>query len=226
MGRYPEVIFKVGRRRVSNTTLKWLKQKKRTYEKMWKRHGVLILRSIEKTCGINFPKVVRNEGITVWLQKWRREDGDYVGEMIETEPRKFTIYLKKKSTWKATKDIMVHEMIHCLTWQVYYHDQRRSETKLFEDYFADELLTSLVEKLVLGKKLTRNQCVEALDYAMDEMKLRIGRKNHHKKLVDSVMDFMKEYQRKIRRKRSNILRERHLLITKLPSPLPNTLEDH
>lgn len=225
MIRYPKVIFRVGRRRVSSTTLKWLELKKRNFEKMWKRYGSDILRRSERACGIRFPKVVRDEGIEIWLQRWRREDGDYVGDMIETEPRKLTLYLRKKDTWKSVKDVIVHELIHCLMWQVYYYDMRRREVTLFEDYFSDELLTSLVEKIVLGTKLTRKQCVEALDYAMSEMKLRLGRKKYHKKLIDSVMRFMKRYQQRVRRKRSNILRERRRLIRELASPLPSTLED-
>ena len=225
MSRYPEVIFRVGRRRVPSTTLKWLEQKKRGFEKMWKRYGSDILRRIERACGIGFPKMIQEEGIEVWLQRWKREDGDYVGDMIETEPRKLTLYLRKNDTWKSVKDVIVHELIHCLMWQVYYYDLRRREVTLFEDYFADELLASLVEKTVLGTKLTRKQCVEALDYAMSEMKLRLGRKKHHKKLIGSIIEFMKRYQQRVRRKRSNILRERSLLVSELPSPLPITLDD-
>ncbi|MFQ6116119.1 MAG: hypothetical protein ACE5NG_18820, partial [bacterium] len=145
MNRYPEVIFRVGRRRVSSATLKWLKQKKRSFEKMWKRYGSGILRRVERACGISFPKVVREEGIEIRLQRWRPEDGEYVGDMIETEPRKLTLYLRKNDSWKSVKDVIVHELIHCLMWQIYYYDLRRREVTLFEDYFADELLASLVE---------------------------------------------------------------------------------
>jgi len=225
MSHYPEVIFIVGRRKVPNSTLEWLKQKKRSFEKMWRRYGSDILQRVESACGIGFPTFVREEGIEIWLQRWRREDGGYVGDMIETEPRKFTIYLRKNDSWKSVKDVIVHELIHCLMWQVYYYDLRRREVTLFEDYFADELLASLVEKIVLGTSLTRRQCAEALDYAMSKMRLRLGRKNHHKKLIHSIMEFMKIYQRRIRKKRSDILRERMRVIKELASPLPSTLED-
>lgn len=225
MNQYPHVVFKVGRRRVSNRERERLEQKKSHLERMWERHGLNILKRIEKACGIRFPQRVCDEGIEIWLQIRRREDGEYVGEMDETEPCKLILYLGRNETWKSAKAIIVHELIHCLTWQVYYYDLRRREVTLFEDYFADELLTSLVEKIVLGRKLTRRQCDDALNYAMSELKLRLGKGKRHRKVIDSLMDFMKGFQSRIRTKETDVLRERRLLINELASPLPSTSED-
>ena len=101
--------------------------------------------------------------------------------------------------------------------------------KLFEDYFADELITSLIEPIVLGRRLDRINYDEALDYAISETKRRIiglrKRKKQYRKLINSLKDFLKDYQRRVRSEGSDVLKERRQLLLELPSPLPVSLED-
>jgi hypothetical protein len=197
-------------------------QKRNQLFKKWQADGVNILKAVEKNCGLAFPKKAIEEGIEVHLHKWRIEDGDYVGDVTETEPLKLNIYLKKRSDWKSVKSTLTHELIHCIMWQTYYFDFRRNPT-LFEDYFADELITCIVEQLALGRKLNRTVCREAFDYALSETNLRLARVEHSRKMTKSLMDFAASYRSRIKGRKSDILGERRRLLQELPSPLPEEL---
>jgi len=196
---------------------------------MWRLDGQKILRRMEKVCGTSFPRRGVEEGLEVYLYRRRREDADRLADMDETDPKRINLYLSRDSTWRSVKSTIVHELIHCLMWQAYYYDRRRSEVKLFEDYFADELLTSLIEQVVLGRRLDRIDYDEALNYAMSQTKQRIlglrKRKEHYRKMMDSLKEFLKDYRRKVRSEGSDFLRERRRLLLELPSPLPASLED-
>lgn len=226
----PYILYRLGRRRNSNYSRAWLIRKRDYFSRMLKRDGPKLLKRIEKVCGISFPRRVVEEGIEVYLYKRRKEDGDYLGNMIETDPRRINLYLSRNSTWRSVKSVIVHELIHCLMWQAYYYDFRRREVTLFEDYFADEFLTSLIEQVVLGRKLSRIECGEALDYAISETRQRINglrkRKKQYRRMINSLKDFLKGYQRRVRSKSSDILKERRRLLMELPSPLPTSLEDN
>lgn len=143
--------------------------------------------------------------------------------MAETEPLKLNIYLKKRSTWKTVKSTLIHELIHCLMWQTYYFDFRRRNPTLFEDFLADELITCIVEQLTLGRNPNRKICREAFDYALGETDLRLKRIQHSKRLTKSLVEFVKGYSSRIRRRGSDILKERQRLLKELPSPLPEKL---
>lgn len=229
MKNYPHVALRLGRRKISNSGRAWLIRRREYFSRRWKRDGPKLLKRIEKDCGISFPRKVVEEGVVVYLYKRRKEDGDYLGDMIETNPRRINLYLSKKSTWRSVKSVIVHELIHCLMWQAYYYDLRRREVTLFEDFFADELLTSLIEQVVLRRKLDRINYGEALDYAVSETRQRIiglrKRKKEYRRMIKTLRDFLKDYRRRVRDKKSDILKERLRLLSELPSPLPPTLDD-
>lgn len=230
MKKYPDLIFRLGRRVISNRDHSWLLQKRDYFSRMWKRDGRKLLKQIEKVCGIGFPRKIVNEGMMVYLYKRRKNDGNYLGDMIETNPECVNIYLSSKSTWRSVKAVIVHELVHCLMWQAYYYDLKRREVSLFEDYFADELLTSLVEHIVLGRSLSRIDYHGALNYAISEVRQRIiglrKRKKECRKMVKSLREFMREYLRRVRCGESDILKERRRLLLDLPSPLPLTLDNY
>jgi len=230
MKNHPSMVFRLGRRAVSSGEHAWLVQKKDYFSRMWERDSRRLLNQTERVCGVGFPRKIVDEGIEVYLYKRRRDDGDYLGDMIETNPKRINLYLARKSTWRSVRAVIVHELIHCLMWQAYYYDLKRREVSLFEDYFADELLTSLVEHVVLGRSLSRIDYNGALDYAISEVRQRViglrKRKKEHRKMVKSLREFMKEYQRRVRHGESDILKERRRLLLDLPSPLPLTLDNH
>jgi hypothetical protein len=62
---------------------------------------------------------------------------------------------------------------------------RRKNPTLFEDYFADELITCIVEQMVQGRKLGRKAFRESLDYALSEARLRLTRSGHSRALTTS-----------------------------------------
>jgi len=221
--KYPRIVFRLGRRKTPKSSRVWLARKRDNFSRKWQRNGSNILRNIERNCGLHFPKKAVEEGIEVYLYKWRREDGDYLGDMKETEPLRLNIYLKKRSTWRTVKSTLIHELVHCIMWQTYYFDYRRRNPTLFEDYFADEMITCIVEHIVLGRKPSRKICREAFDYALSETKLRLARVEHPQKLARSLIEFTRSYKSRIRSRKSSILEERPRLLRELPSPLPETI---
>jgi hypothetical protein len=220
---YPRIVFKLGRRKTPKSSRVWLERKKLQFSKRWQKDGQRILRSLTTICRLEFPRKAVQDGIEVSLYKWRRKDGNYLGDMVETEPLKLNVYLKKRSTWKTVKSTLIHELIHCIMWQTYYYDYRRRNPTLFEDYFADELITCIVETAVLGKKTSRKICREALNYALSESKLRLARVEHTRKLTKSLVEFARSYKSRMRSRKSDILKERARLLRELPSPLPDSL---
>ena len=70
---------------------------------------------------------------------------------------------------------------------------------------------------------------EALDYAIGETRQRIiglrKRKKQYRKMIKSLKGFVKDYQRRVGSKKSDVLKERRRLLLELPSPLPTSLDD-
>lgn len=216
----PDVTFRLGRRKTSKNERAWLERKKQQFSDKWDdKEGKSLLKNIQRKCRLNFPKKAVEEGIGVYLYKRRREDGSYLGYMEPTRPLRVNIYLRRSSTWRTVKSTLIHELIHAIIWQNYYFDYRRRNPTLFEDYFADELITCIVEQIVLGKKPSRKICREALNYAISETKFRFKHEDL-RKLTKALVEFAEDYKRRV--KRSDILNERKRLL-KLPSPLPETI---
>ena len=116
---YPDIVFRLGRRKVSNSSRAWLIRKRNYFSKMWKRDGPKLLKRIEKICRIGFPRKIIEEGMEVYLYKRKKEDGDCLGDMVETNPKRINLYLSRNSTWGSVKSVIIHELIHCLMWQAY-----------------------------------------------------------------------------------------------------------
>jgi hypothetical protein len=170
---------------------------------------------------LSFPAKAK-EGMTVYLHKRRKDDS--LGDMEETKPLECNIYLRKSDTWRELKPTLIHELIHCLMWQKFYFDLRTGTPTLFADVFADELMVSVVEYLVMGRKPGHATCNDAIDYALEEAVDRLSRTNRRDILVKALMEFFKEYQVKMKRKESNILKERENVLARLPSLLPETID--
>lgn len=216
---YPRVSFRLGRTKTSKSERRWLKHKKQQFSDKWDEEGRRLLKNIQRKCRLNFPNKAVEKGIEVYLYKRQRDDGDYLGYMEPTRPLKVRIYLRRNSTWRTVKSTLIHELIHAIMWQNYYFDYRRRNPTLFEDYFADELITCIVEQIVMGNKLSRERCREALNYAISETRFRFKHEGL-RKLTKALVEFAEAYRRRV--KRSDILNERKRLL-KLPSPLPETI---
>jgi hypothetical protein len=109
-------------------------------------------------------------------------------------------------------------------WQKSYFDLRTGKATFFADVFADELITSVVECLVMGRRPGYGTCNDAIDYALDETVARLSSTDRREKLVKALMEFFKEYRLKMRHKESNILKEREKVLGRLPSLLPETID--
>jgi len=171
---------------------------------------------------LNFPARTISEGMTVYLHK--RQNSDSLGGMEETKPLECEIYLRKSDTWRDIKPTLVHELIHCLMWQKSYFDLRTGKATFFADVFADELVTSIVECLVLGRKPGYGTCNDAIDYALEETLARLSVTDRREKLVKALMVFFEDYRLRIKRKESNILKEREKVLGRLPSLLPEAID--
>jgi len=85
-------------------------------------------------------------------------------------------------------------------------------------------MVSVVEYLVMGRKPGYATCNDAIDYALEEAVDRLSRTDRRGILVKALMEFFKEYQSKMKRKESNILKERENVLIRLPSLLPETID--
>jgi hypothetical protein len=217
----PDLMFKLTRRRLPPATKNWLEEKQKYLSRTWTKKGYPILRGVERNCGFGFPARTISEGMTVYLH--RRGKNDSLGDMEETKPLLFNIYLRKSDTWGNIKPTLIHELIHCLMWQKFYFDFRTRTPTLFADIFADELLASVVECLVLGRKPGPRTCKDAIEYALDEAIDRLSKTDKRQKLAAALVKFTREYKRKIKHRESNIIKEREEVLKKLPSLLPESL---
>lgn len=218
----PVITFKVSRRRIPPATRDWLTKKRDYLSKIWVEKGPRTLRIIQRQCGFSFPARTISEGMTVYLHK--RQNGDGLGAMEEIKPLECEVYIQKSDTWKDIKPALVHELIHCLMWQKSYFDLRTGKATFFADVFADELMTSMVECLVLGRKPGYRTCNDAIEYALEETVTRLSLTDRREKLVKALMVFFEDYRLKIKRKESNILRERERVLGRLPSLLPDAID--
>jgi hypothetical protein len=144
--------------------------------------------------------------------------------MTETRPDTVNLYLRKKDTWSSVNDVLIHELVHSLLWARYYYGPRRKETSFFEDFFSDELLTSLLEQMILDRKVNAR---EALDYALSYVAERLKylrKREDYGVLLESWREYAETYRKRIRAGESNALLERRRILESLKSPLPARLD--
>ena len=97
------------------------------------------------------------------------------------------------------------------------------EQTLFEDILADELVTSMVSFTVLGRKLGKANCAEALDQAIEQTVYRLSQKAARTKLVDTLYGFFQEQPTKSKNQKNDVLASREELISKLLEFLPKNV---
>ena len=107
-----------------------------------------------------------------------------------------------------------------ITQQYEFHFRMREQT-LFEDILADEFSASMVCYIVLGRKLSRANCAEALDQAIEYTVYRLSQKTPRGKLVDLLYGYLQENPGKT--KKQDILETREKLVAKLLEFLPKSV---
>jgi len=101
-------------------------------------------------------------------------------------------------------------------------DGRVTGPSLFGDFFADEIIVSIVEKIATKNgAITKKDCEAALLYCIKEAKERLSlrslkRRKGYNELLDYLLDLSKNYKKRI--KNNNILKEREKINQNIPSP--------
>lgn len=217
----PEVSFKVYHR---DEVYGWLIKKKDYIKERWNRNrdGIKLMKKIKKTCRLDFPVKILNTGLSVVIRNYsRKKHGGLLGSVSPRSPRLITLFVKKKDKYTNLKSTLCHELIHSLMWSNTLYDQRRTAVSLFADIFADELLTTLLEQLILKGEFSKVDFEWALDYARKETSTRLRnlkREKDYKKIIDELEIYLKDYKRAIRQG-SNALKERQRALRDIWSPL-------
>jgi exoribonuclease R len=214
------VTFKIGNGETKSDR-EWLKKKKDFLEKLWKRSGSTLLRKIEVSCGDSFTNTAKQSGILVVLHK--RTSPSNGGNLKEDNPLEINLLLTKNDNIAYMKELLVRLLTHSFIEQMYEFHFRIREQTLFEDILADECLTSIVSLMVSNKKLSRANCVKALDQAIAETVYRLSQKTQREKLVDVVYGFFQEYPDKIKNQKIDILENREEFIAQLLKFLPKNV---
>ncbi len=217
---FPPVIFKIGNGETKSDR-EWLKKKKEYFEKLWGTSGSKILRKIEEACGDTFTTTSKQDGILVLLHK-KTPKSEISGVLNEENPLEINLFLAKSDATDSLKELLVRTVTHSFIQQQYEFHFRMREQTLFEDILADELVTSMVSLTVLGRKLGRANCAEALDQAIEQTVYRLSQKTARTKLVDALYGFFQEQPAKNKNQRNDVLASREELISKLLEFLPKT----
>jgi len=104
--------------------------------------------------------------------------------------------------------------------QYEFHFRMREQT-LFEDILADEFVKSIVALAVMGRKISRVNCVQALDQAIEQTVYRLSQKTSRCKLVDMLYRYLQGDFKN--RQERDILATREELVSKLLEFLPETV---
>lgn len=219
----PPVTFKLGTGETKNDR-EWLKKKKEFYEKNWKKTGPKILKKIEDLCGESFPQKAKKDGIVVVLHK--KNPKSIVNAFLnEQAPLEVHLFLGRNDTTAALKELLVRMLTQSFIHQQYEFHFRIREQTLFEDILADELVTSKISCLVMGRKLGRANCAKALDEAMEQTVYRLSQKTARDTLTDFTYKFFQDSQAKGKQQKTDVLANREELIAKLLELLPKTAID-
>jgi len=197
----------------------WLKKKKETLEKEWAKSGQKFLRRIEDCCGGDFTDTSKQEGITVVLHK--KADTQTGGSLNEANPLEINLFLAKSDNADTMKTVLVRMLAQSFIAQQYEFHFRMREQTLFEDILADEFAASMVCFMVLGRKLSRANCAEALDQAIGYTVRRLSEKTARAKLVDLLHGYLEENPGKAAKQ--DILETREKLVAKLLEFLPKSV---
>jgi hypothetical protein len=179
------------------------------------------LQKIETLCGDTFPDISKEKGIQILLYK-KTPQARY-GRIKEDNPLEISLYLSKTDNINTAKELLIRMLVHSFIWQQYEYRFRNREQTLFEDILSDEYVTSAFTFMVLGRKMGRNNCVKALEQAVEETVYRLSQKQTQTKLIDLMYNFFQE-EKLEPKKRSNIIDHREELVLKLLEFLPEKIE--
>lgn len=218
---FPPVTFKIGSGETKSDR-EWLKKKKEYFEKIWSKNGSKILGKIEDLCGDSFPKTAKSDGIAILLHK-KTPKNPVSSYLSAQSPLEIHLFLGRNDTTASLKELLVRMLVQSFIHQQYEFRFRIRELTLFEDILADELVTSKICFLVMGRKLGRVNCAKALSEAVEQTVYHISEKQAREKLVDLAYKFFQEGSAKNKQQKTDILASREELILLLLELLPKTV---
>lgn len=139
----------------------------------------------------------------------------------EENPLEIGLFLAKSDNADLMKELLVRMLAQSVITQQYEFHFRMREQTLFEDILADEFAASMVCYTVLGRKLSRANCAEALNQAIEYTVYRLRQKAPRGKLVDLLYSYLQENPAKP--KKQDILETREKLVAKLLEFLPKSV---
>ena len=220
----PEVTFRVFNQKES---LSWLVAKKDKLDVKWNSNGYgeKLTVKIMKACNLSFPNQILKGGIKVTVHKYsRKKHGSLRGSVDPREPARLSLFVNKEDTFKSLFSILVHELIHSLLWSRYYFDKRRRQISFLADAFADELLTTLLEEIVMKGNFREIDFEWALDYARDETCQKLKNLKRSRDDYEIVLKEIKLFFKGCRqaiRQGSDALKERDHALCEIASPMPS-----
>ena len=198
----------------------WLDKKVALFNRYWKLQGEKIFKKVTNLANFEWPSKLVESGITVYVKSDRKSE--YLGLIFEDHPEKIDLFIKKSYKFSRIRSALIHELLHSIMW-ARIKDGRIKGPSLFEDFFADEIIVSIVEKLAnLNRSLTKKDCEDALLFGIDQAKERLNlrslkRRRGYQGLLDYLLDFSNNYRKNI--KNSDILKERKKVNQNIPSPI-------
>lgn len=134
-----------------------------------------------------------------------------------------------KNNESTSKDL-IHELIHSIVWSNYLNDQRMKPIGLFDDIFADELLSELIsqeiyiriglskkmnyqEALIYGFETALEKIADILGVKLntwrlskDKRKSSAAAKNLRKNMMRELKEWFRNYIRNVQDRTTNALR--------------------
>jgi hypothetical protein len=151
----------------------------------------------------------------------KKTDTQTGGILSDENPLEINLFLAKSDKEDLLKEQLVRMLAQSFITQQYEFHFRMREQTLFEDILADEFAASMVCYMVLGRKLSRSNCAEALDQAVEHTVYRLSQKTPRGKLVDLLYGYLQENPSKP--KKQDILETREKLVSKLLEFLPKSV---
>jgi hypothetical protein len=146
------------------------------------------------------------------------------GVLNEENPLEISLFLAKGDNADLMRELLVRMLAQSFIAQQYEFHFRMREQTLFEDILADEFAASMVGYMVLGRKLSRANCAEALDQAVEHTVYRLSQKAPRGKLVDMLYNYFLESPSKTKKQQKDILATREELVSKLLEFLPRSVD--
>jgi len=147
------------------------KEDSQKFREYWTSVGNDLLKSVEKYTGLRW----KRDRISIHMKP--ESGADILGWIEPSKPYDIMLHLTPDN--RVNMSTIAHEIVHTNIWSNYMDDLRWKEITLFEDVFADELLTEIIAQKVCirigigGRR--RIHYSWAIQYGFITTFLRVGR---------------------------------------------------